>query len=91
LFGLSVYAYVSPVITWLDEEGSSMNRICHRVYLAAISGWIMPARLRKVIARSELHRAWVLGHLRFFREAGIAYGPANPYPTIKPSLDTADP
>jgi len=61
----------------------AMNGIYHRVYLAAISGWIMPARLRKLVARSELHRAWLLGYMGFFHEAGIAYGPASPYPSFR--------
>lgn len=67
-----------------------MNRIYHRVYLAALNGWIMPSRLRKLVARSELHRAWLLGHMGFFHEAGIAYGPANPYRQLNKSLDTTD-
>ena len=67
-----------------------MNGFYHRVYLAALSGWIMPVRLRKLVVRSELHRAWLLGHMGFFHGDGIAYGPANPYPQFNTSLDTTD-
>ncbi len=38
-----------------------MTRLYHRVYLAGYSGWIMPPPLRRVIARSQVHRAWLNG------------------------------
>ncbi len=56
-----------------------MTRLYHRVYLAAYGGWIMPRWQRRIIANTHFHRAWVLGFHGYFTEAGIAYGPANPY------------
>lgn len=57
-----------------------MNTLCHWVYLAGYGGWFLPRLLRKVTARSELHRAWLIGHLGFFEEGGMRFSPANPYP-----------
>lgn len=57
-----------------------MRSIYHRVYLTGYSGAVMPRRLRRLIAGSELHRAWLIGYMGFFRENGIAYGPAHKYP-----------
>jgi hypothetical protein len=36
--------------------------------------------MRRQIAGTELHRAWLLGSLAYFEEGGTAFGPANPYP-----------
>ena len=58
----------------------AMTSIYLRAYLAGHTGQIMPRRLRKAIAGSELHRAWLVGFLGFFEQDGVAYGPANPYP-----------
>jgi hypothetical protein len=57
-----------------------MKAIYHRVYLAGYSGWHMPRFMRRQIAGTELHRAWLLGSLAYFEEGGTAFGPANPYP-----------
>lgn len=56
-----------------------MEAIRLRVYLAGYRGWKAPRILRRVIARSELHRAWLLGSMGFFVENDISFGPANPY------------
>lgn len=50
-----------------------------RVYLIGHSGRILPRRLRKLIARSEIHRAWLLGYMGFFEQGGVSFGPAHPY------------
>lgn len=55
-----------------------MNYLYHRIYLAGYSGWMMPRRLRRVIPRSQIHRAWFLGSTGHFAEDGIRYGLANP-------------
>lgn len=55
-----------------------MTPIYHRLYLAGYSGWIMPRKLRRLIAGSEVHRAWLIGHLGFFDEDGRHFGPASP-------------
>ncbi|MBJ2153175.1 hypothetical protein [Paracoccus sp. IB05] len=56
------------------------DNLLHRVWLAGYSSYRPPGWLRWLLARSDWHRAWLLGHLGFFVEAGVAYGPANPYP-----------
>lgn len=55
-----------------------MKDIYLRIYLAGYKGKKMPRTLRKIIAGSELHRAWLMGYLGFFEEDGVKYGPANP-------------
>jgi len=55
-----------------------MNRIYHRIYLAGYSGWHMPRRMRRMIARTEFHRAWFAGFTGHFIENDIQYGLANP-------------
>lgn len=46
--------------------------------------------MRRMIARSELHRAWLLGSLGYFEEGGVSYGPCNPYPGITFEPDDTD-
>lgn len=58
-----------------------MNTLYHWIYLAGYDGWIVPRLLRRVTARSECHRAWLLGHLGYFEEGGVRFSPANPYPS----------
>lgn len=50
-----------------------------QIYLLGYSGWHLPRALRKGLARTALHRAWLCGHLGCFCEQGLRYGPANPY------------
>jgi len=38
---------------------------------------MIPRILRKIFARSELHRAWLLGFNGCFEEVGIKYGTPN--------------
>lgn len=57
-----------------------MRAIYHRTYLTAYSGWRAPRWLRRLFARSDFHRAWLCGFHGWFEEAGVKYGPANPYP-----------
>ena len=56
---------------------SDMTPLYHRIYLAGYSGWVMPRRLRKLIARSELHRAWLAGFLGIFEDTAPHASPAN--------------
>ncbi|MFV1761502.1 hypothetical protein VWY69_00260 [Phaeobacter sp. A90a-4k] len=60
-----------------------MNAICQRIYLAGYGGWIMPRIIRKLVAGTQVHRAWFLGFNGFFKQDGIAYGSARPYPDRK--------
>ena len=55
------------------------DAILLRVYLAGYRGRVMPRCLRRIAARSALHRAWLSGFTGCFDEGGISYGPANPY------------
>lgn len=55
------------------------NDFLLQIFLQGHSGKVMPRRLRRLIAGSEIHRAWVLGYKGFFEEDGVRYGPANPY------------
>ena len=56
-----------------------LNRFYHDVYLNGYHGKMMPVWVRKLFARTTLHRAWLLGRLGFFSQDGVKYGPANPF------------
>lgn len=56
-----------------------VRRILHEIYLIGYSGRTLPRWMRRKIARTELHRAWLVGYLGWFTEDGIKYGPAKPY------------
>ncbi|WP_140849212.1 hypothetical protein [Paracoccus sp. FO-3] len=56
-----------------------MNRLFMLLYLSGYSGRAMPRQVRRLIAGTEFHRAWLLGSMGFFEQDGIRYGPARPY------------
>lgn len=56
-----------------------MKFTLYRAYLAGHSGRVMPRQVRRILAGTELHRAWLLGSMGFFEQDEIRYGPANPY------------
>ncbi|TKA94344.1 hypothetical protein FAZ78_22865 [Cereibacter changlensis] len=56
-----------------------MRQVYMRFYAAGHSRRVMPRRLRRLLARTGLHRAWLSGYLGCFWEDGIKYGPANPH------------
>ncbi|PZX51239.1 hypothetical protein LX76_03280 [Cereibacter changlensis] len=56
-----------------------MRQVYMRFYAAGHCRRVMPRRLRRLLARTGLHRAWLSGYLGCFCEDGIKYGPANPY------------
>lgn len=56
------------------------DRLLQGIYLAGYSGTCPPRWLRRLLAGSDWHRAWLLGQMGFFVEDGVAYGPANTYP-----------
>ena len=58
--------------------------ILQNFYLQGYQGIIWPRWLRRCIAGTEIHRAWLLGHLGFFSEARVSYGPCAPY-DLKPA------
>lgn len=55
------------------------NAVLHRIYLYGYQRGYLPRWMRRIIARTELHRAWLSGYHGRFEEAGVSYGPANPY------------
>lgn len=59
------------------------NTILHWVYLAGYQRRTLPRWVRRIIARSPLHTAWLSGFHGRFEEAGVIYGPTNPYPDYK--------
>ena len=59
-------------------------------YLRDHGGFEMSRFTRRLIARSELHRAWLLGSLGYVEEAGVSYGPCNPYPGIMSETGETD-
>lgn len=54
------------------------SNLLHQIYLAGYSGKIMPRWLRKMLAGSDLHRAWFLGFNGYFQENSVSYGLGNP-------------
>ncbi len=50
----------------------------------------MPRWLRRAVARSELHSAWLSGFHGRFEERGVKYGPARPYPQFPPVDEEMD-
>ena len=60
------------------------NSLLQRVYLAGYSGTSPPRWLRRCLARSDWHRAWLLGFTGCFTEDKVAFGPAGAYPDRTP-------
>ena len=60
------------------------------MYLAGYSGTCPPLWLRRMLAGSEWHRAWLLGQMGFFVEGVVGYGPANLYPDRRSRDQEAD-
>ena len=54
------------------------NAVLHWTFLKGYSGFALPVWVRKLIAGSEVHRAWFLGFTGHFSENDIRYGLANP-------------
>ena len=50
-----------------------------RIYLFGYGKRSLPRWLRKTIARSKLHNAWLCGFHGRFEEGGVQYGPTRPY------------
>ena len=55
------------------------NVLLQRAYLHGYQRRRLPRWIRQTFARSEIHRAWLLGRDGCFVENGIQYGPANAY------------
>lgn len=59
-------AYIREVI--------SSGSLAGRMYFVGYAGLALSRGLRRLIARSELHRAWLNGHMGLFEEAGRPHG-----------------
>lgn len=57
-----------------------MDKILYylRVYLIGYDGKLMPRSLRTLLARSEIHNAWLLGYMGFFEQDGMSRCLLNP-------------
>ena len=55
------------------------NAFLHWVYLLGYGGWYCPRSIRRIVARTEIHRAWFLGSTGHFSQDGIRFGLAQPY------------
>ena len=55
------------------------NAILHRVYLLGYGGWHCPRSIRRMVARTEIHRAWFIWSTGHFSQDGIRFGLVHPY------------
>ncbi|WP_060192530.1 hypothetical protein [Burkholderia ubonensis] len=56
------------------REVISSGSLAGRMYFIGYAGLSLSRVLRKLIARSRLHRAWLNGHMGLFEEAGRPHG-----------------
>ena len=57
--------------------------LLHRVYLCGYQGRTAPRWARRVMAKTEAHRAWFLGFHGYFEEDGTRHGLAHTYPSTR--------
>ena len=50
-----------------------LNRVLFRLYLKGYKGVLYPRWTRKLFAKTEMHRAWINGHIGIYIEAGIRH------------------
>jgi len=61
-------------------KGSDMmNAVLHWVYMHGYQRHIPPRWLRRALAGTKMHHAWLSGFHGRFEQAGVIYGPARPY------------
>ncbi|MBM94435.1 MAG: hypothetical protein CMI09_01090 [Oceanospirillaceae bacterium] len=48
-----------------------VRRVLHRLYLVGYQGRDLPRPVRKMIARTQFHRAWFAGRLGVFEECDV--------------------
>ena len=63
------------------------SRMSFWVYLHGYQRRVLPRWIRRTFACTQFHRAWLSGFHGRFEEAGVMYGPANPYPTIEQRIE----
>ena len=58
-----------------------MTSLALRFYLAGYSNLTMPRPMRRLLARTQMHHAWLAGHMGLFKEGEgddeVAYGVCN--------------
>lgn len=47
---------------------TNMTSLALRFYLTGYSNLMMPRAMRRILARSQLHHAWLAGHMGVFKE-----------------------
>lgn len=45
-----------------------------KMYLCGYGGKLLPRWIRKLIAKTKLHRAWLAGFMGIFSENGVKHG-----------------
>ena len=63
----------------MKQKAMIQNFVLHKIYLLGLQKWFLLRSIRKLIAKSEMHRAWFLGFHGCFEQNGINYGLSNPY------------
>lgn len=58
-------------------------RLLQQAYFTGYAKKQIPRCIRRLLARTEIHRAWLDGYNGCFTQDGIKYGPANPYSAEK--------
>lgn len=63
----------------LEYPRTFKEKLLMRVFLHGHTHGDLPRWFRRAFARSDIHRAWLVGHDGCFWQDGIRFGPANPY------------
>ena len=63
--------------------GRLMLCLNREAYILGYSGRLVPRLIRKLLARTGIHRAWQAGYNGCFTQDGIKYGLANPFTAEK--------
>lgn len=71
-----------------DVARKKMNSIYHRLYIYGYRGNDAPRLIRKVLARSELHRSWFSGRMGVFEVEGLRYSVGSPNGIVPPAGGT---
>ncbi len=57
-----------------DEFVRVTGRVEHWVYMQGYRGKVLPRAVRKLCAKSTLHRAWLAGHMGIFEQGDMRFG-----------------
>lgn len=70
---------LQPALPKNDGPQAFKEKLLMRVFLHGHTHGEMPRWFRRAFARSDIHRAWLVGHDGCFWQDGMRFGPANPY------------